>query len=169
MDQPHLEHKSYAPSLVRCVVITVSDSRTPDTDTGGQTIQQLLRDAGHEVAAYHLVKDEPVEIGTLLEKYTWDQSVDAIITTGGTGISPRDCTYETVSRMLDKELPGFGELFRTLSYQEIGSAALLSRAVAGVSRRTVIVSLPGSRGAVALAMEKLILPELAHMVGQLRR
>lgn len=167
--EPHLEHKSYAPESVRCVVITVSDSRTPETDTSGQAIQEQLGNAGHEVAAYHLVKDEPAQIGALIERYTWNPEVQAIIITGGTGLSPRDSTFETVRQLLDKELPGFGELFRMLSYHEIGSAAMLSRAVAGISRHTVVFSLPGSRNAVQLAMEKLIVPELAHMVGQTKR
>lgn len=169
MEQPHVEHKSNSPQSVRCVVITISDSRTPETDTGGQTIQEHLRQAGHEVAAHHLVKDEPALIGALLEKYTWDQTIDAILTTGGTGIAPRDTTFETIGRMLDKELPGFGELFRMLSYHEIGSAALMSRALAGVARNTIVIALPGSRNAVQLAMEKLVVPELSHMVGQVRR
>jgi molybdenum cofactor biosynthesis protein B len=159
----HQEHRQQAGSGVRCAVITVSDTRTPDTDTSGQFMQQALKNAGHHVSAYMIVKDEPEEIRRLLQHFTQAADTDAILLSGGTGLSPRDGTYEVVQACLDKELTGFGELFRALSYQEIGAAAMMSRATAGVARGTVIVSMPGSSAAVRLAMEKLILPELAHM------
>ena len=159
----HQEHRQQAGSGVRCAVITVSDTRTPDTDTSGQFIQQALTQAGHHVRAYTIVKDEPEEIRRLLQHFMQAADTDAILLSGGTGLSPRDGTYEVVQACLDKELTGFGELFRFLSYEEIGAAAMMSRATAGVARGTVIVSMPGSSAAVRLAMEKLILPELAHM------
>ena len=160
----HQEHRQQAPDSVRCAVITVSDSRTPATDTSGQFMQQALTDAGHQVSAYSIVKDEPDDIRRLLQHFIQAEDADAVLLSGGTGLSPRDGTYEVVQDCLDKELTGFGELFRFLSYEEIGAAAMMSRATAGVSRGTVIVSMPGSSAAVRLAMEKLILPELAHMM-----
>jgi molybdenum cofactor biosynthesis protein B len=144
-------------------VITVSDTRTPDTDTSGQYMQEALNRAGHPVSAYLIVKDEPDEIRRLLTHYMRADDTDAILLSGGTGLSSRDGTYEVVQSCLDKELTGFGELFRMLSYEEIGAAAMMSRATAGVGAGTVIVSMPGSSAAVRLAMDKLILPELAHM------
>ena len=159
----HQEHRQQAGSGVRCAVIPVSDTRTPDTNTNGQFTQQALKNAGHHVSAYVIVKDEPEDIRRLLQHFTQAADTDAILLSGGTGLSPRDGTYEVVQAYLDKELTGFGELFRALSYQEIGAAAMMSRATAGVARGTVSVSMPGSSAAVRLAMEKLILPELAHM------
>jgi molybdenum cofactor biosynthesis protein B len=126
-------------------------------------MQQALKNAGHHVSAYTIVKDEPEEIRRLLQHFIQAADTDAILLSGGTGLSSRDGTYEVVQTCLDKELTGFGELFRYLSYEEIGAAAMMSRATAGVARGTVIVSMPGSSAAVRLAMEKLILPELAHM------
>jgi molybdopterin adenylyltransferase len=162
------EHKEKAQKTVRCFVITVSDSRDENTDTSGQTIKQFLSAAGHHAAGYRIVKDEPVEIAALLEEVLGKADVEAVIVNGGTGIAPRDGTYEVVSRFLDKKLDGFGEIFRYLSYLDIGSAAIMSRAAAGTARGKVLISLPGSKGAVALAMEKLILPEIRHMVSQLQ-
>jgi molybdenum cofactor biosynthesis protein B len=159
----HQEHRQQAHGGVRCAVITVSDTRTPDNDTSGQFMQQALKNAGHHVSTYTIVKDEPEEIRRLLQHFIQAADTDAILLSGGTGLSPRDGTYEVVQVCLEKELTGFGELFRFLSYAEIGAAAMMSRATAGVARGTVIVSMPGSRAAVRLAMEKLILPELAHM------
>jgi molybdenum cofactor biosynthesis protein B len=144
-------------------VITVSDTRTPDNDTSGQFIQQALTQAGHTVSAYHIVKDEPEDIRRLLTHYIQTPETEAILLNGGTGLSSRDGTYEVVQSCLEKELTGFGELFRYLSYAEIGAAAMMSRATAGVARGTVLVSMPGSTAAVRLAMEKLLVPELAHM------
>jgi molybdenum cofactor biosynthesis protein B len=159
----HQEHRQQAPDRVRCAVITVSDTRTPDNDTSGQYMQEALKRAGHHVSAYMIVKDEPDEIRRLLTHYMRADDTDAILLSGGTGLSSRDGTYEVVQSCLDKELTGFGELFRMLSYEEIGAAAMMSRATAGVGSGTVMVSMPGSSAAVCLAMDKLILPELAHM------
>ena len=159
----HQEHRRHAPDSVRCAVITVSDTRTPDNDTSGQFIQQALTQAGHTVSAYHIVKDEPEDIRRLLTHYIQAPDTEAILLNGGTGLSSRDGTYEVVQSCLEKELTGFGELFRYLSYAEIGAAAMMSRATAGVARGTVLVSMPGSTAAVRLAMEKLLVPELAHM------
>lgn len=159
----HQEHRQQAPHSVRCAVITVSDTRTPETDTSGQFMQQALTREGHQVSAYTIVKDEPDEIRRLLKHFIQAADTDAVLLSGGTGLARRDGTYEVVQECLEKELTGFGELFRYLSYDEIGAAAMMSRATAGVASGTVIVSMPGSSGAVRLAMEKLILPELAHM------
>jgi molybdenum cofactor biosynthesis protein B len=148
-------------------VITCSDTRTPETDTSGQLMRRLLTEQGHEVIAYHVVKDEPVQLTALIEKAAGDERVQAILTNGGTGIARRDSTFEAVDGLLEKRLAGFGELFRYLTYQDIGSAAMMSRAIAGVYRGRIIISTPGSEAAVRLAMEKLILPELGHLVQQL--
>jgi molybdenum cofactor biosynthesis protein B len=149
---------------VNCAIITVSDTRTPETDKSGQAIEQLLQQAGHRIASYTIIKDEPTQIAAQLTRLCNLANIDAIIFNGGTGIAPRDTTYDTLSQLLEKTLPGFGELFRFLSYQEIGSRAIASRATAGVYRQTLIFSLPGSSNAVKLALEKLILPELIHLV-----
>ncbi|HEU0068785.1 MAG TPA: MogA/MoaB family molybdenum cofactor biosynthesis protein, partial [Nitrospiraceae bacterium] len=125
---PHQEHKSHAPSSIGCVVITCSDTRTPDTDTSGQLIQKLLKEHGHTVTAYHLVKDEPAKIKAKIKSAVADKKVQAIIIDGGTGISKRDSTFEAVDAMLEKRLVGFGEIFRSLTYQDIGSPAIMSRA-----------------------------------------
>ncbi|HEY7168039.1 MAG TPA: MogA/MoaB family molybdenum cofactor biosynthesis protein [Candidatus Binatia bacterium] len=162
------EHKAKGKSTIRCFVVTVSDTRNETTDTSGQLIKSMLAAESHELAGYRIVKDEPEEIEILLREALRRDEVEAIIVNGGTGISPRDGTYEVIARLLDKRLDGFGEIFRYLSYQDIGSAAMMSRAVAGSAQGKVLISLPGSRGAVSLAMEKLILPELRHMVSQLR-
>ena len=145
-------------------VLTVSDSRTPETDAGGDRVVSALTAAGHQVTARELVPDEPVEVGRVLAGWLRDRRIDLVITTGGTGISNRDGTPEVVARFLDKRLDGFGELFRMLSYEEIGSAAMLSRAVAGLASDTLIFALPGSVAAVALAMDRLIVPELPHLL-----
>lgn len=163
------EHKTHAPRSVGCVVITCSDTRTPDTDTSGYRIMHMLKDAGHTVAAYHLVKDEPKKIKTAVKKAVKDNKVQAIIINGGTGISRRDSTFEAVDAMLEKRLDGFGEVFRFLTYQEIGSPAIMSRATAGIIKGRVLFSTPGSENAVRLAMEKLILPELGHLIQQLSK
>jgi molybdenum cofactor biosynthesis protein B len=163
-----IPHSEQTEIVARCAVITVSDTRTIATDKSGQRIQQLLVEAGHQVGAYTLLKDEPVEIRSLLTQLTQQPDLDALIFNGGTGIAPRDTTYDAIEGLLEKTLPGFGELFRWLSYQDIGSRAIASRATAGVIRSKLIFSLPGSTNAVSLAMEKLILPELKHLISQLQ-
>jgi molybdenum cofactor biosynthesis protein B len=162
------EHKEKGKKSIRCFIITVSDTRDETTDTSGQTIKSLLTNEGHQTNGYRIVKDEPAEIAALLNEALAGGDIDAVIVNGGTGIAPRDGTFEVVSRMLEKKLDGFGEIFRYLSYLDIGSAAMMSRAVAGTARGKVLISLPGSKGAVSLAMEKLILPELGHVVSQLQ-
>ena len=162
-------HRESAPEHVRVAVLTISDTRTPETDTGGDTIEELMRAAGHEVLRRGIVRDEPALIRTELVDLLASPDVDAVVTTGGTGISARDTTYEVVDRMLDKKLDGFGEIFRVLSYEEIGAAAVLSRAVAGAVGTKLVACLPGSRNAVRLAVEKLLVPELAHIVFELKK
>ncbi|MBE9136762.1 MogA/MoaB family molybdenum cofactor biosynthesis protein [Nodosilinea sp. LEGE 07088] len=147
---------------VRCAVVTVSDTRTVESDRSGQIIQTLLAEAGQQVVEYRIVPDEPDRIAELCQ--TLADQVDCIMLSGGTGIAPRDTTYDAVAHLLEKTLPGFGEIFRQLSFQEIGSRAIASRAVAGVFQGTLIFSLPGSSKAVTLAMNALILPELPHLV-----
>jgi molybdenum cofactor biosynthesis protein B len=163
------QHRQTAPQQLACAVITVSDTRTLETDTGGQTVCDLLAAAGHRLAAREILPDEPAQMRELLDRLVADPAIDAILLTGGTGISSRDQTYETISALLTKPVPGYGELFRMLSYQEIGAAAMLSRATGGLIGRTVVLTMPGSPAAVRLAMEKLILPELAHLVREARR
>ncbi|MCS6896531.1 MAG: MogA/MoaB family molybdenum cofactor biosynthesis protein [Nitrospira sp.] len=161
------EHKGQAPTAVRCLVITCSDTRTPETDASGQLIMRMLKDAGHTVVAYYIVKDEPGQILFRINQGIANGTAQAIIVNGGTGISRRDSTFEAVDGMLEKRLDGFGEIFRYLTYQEIGAPAIMSRATAGVVKGRVIFSIPGSEHAVKLAMEALILPELGHLVQQL--
>jgi molybdopterin adenylyltransferase len=163
------QHRESAPETIRAAVLTISDTRTPETDTGGDIVEETMRGAGHEVVAREIVRDEAVAIRTNLVDLLARPDVDALVTTGGTGISARDTTYEVVDRMIEKKLDGFGELFRMLSYEEIGAAALLSRAVAGAVGAKFVASLPGSRNAVRLGMEKLIVPEVAHIVFELRK
>ncbi|MCC5637990.1 molybdenum cofactor biosynthesis protein MoaB [Nostoc sp. CHAB 5844] len=162
-------HPNVAEITVTCAVVTVSDTRTLETDKSGQLIQQLLLGANHSVAAYAIIKDEPAQIQEQIELLGKNANLDAVIFNGGTGIAPRDTTYDAIENLLEKTLPGFGELFRFLSYQEIGSRAIASRAVAGVYQNKFIFSLPGSSNAVRLGMEKLILPELTHLVSQMRK
>jgi molybdenum cofactor biosynthesis protein B len=150
-------------------ILTMSDSRTPETDTSGQFIREAVTAAGHKVVRYALVKDDPHQIRLELQEALADRDVAVIITNGGTGISQRDNAYETVVASLDKPLDGFGELFRMLSYQEIGAAAMLSRAVGGIARGKVVFSLPGSTKAVKLGMEKLILPQAGHLYFELQK
>jgi molybdenum cofactor biosynthesis protein B len=150
-------------------VITVSDSRTPQTDRGGDSLVQRLQAAGHRIVQRDLIPDNPQRMEELLCWLQRHADVDAVLMTGGTGISARDQTYETVCRLLTKPLPGYGELFRSLSYAEIGSAAILSRAAGGLMGRTVLLTMPGSPAAVALAMDKIILPELGHLVREAHR
>jgi molybdopterin adenylyltransferase len=164
-----LEHKAHAPASVGCFVLTVSDTRTPDTDTSGRAIRALLEQAGHIVTAHAIVKDEPSQVADAVRAQLVEVRTQVIITTGGTGISSRDGTYEAVSALLEKRLDGFGELFRMLSFPEIGSAAMMSRATAGTVGRKAIFVLPGSENAVRVAMTRLILPELGHVVQQLNK
>lgn len=162
-------HRSEAPREIPTAVITVSDSRTLETDTGGGLVTELLKGAGHPVVLREIVADEPEAIAAAVEKALDLDTSRAVILTGGTGVAPRDQTPESVEPILERGIPGFGELFRALSYEEIGSAALLSRATAGIARGRVVFVLPGSRGAVRLGMEKLILPELGHLAGEARK
>jgi molybdenum cofactor biosynthesis protein B len=163
------EHREAAPEKIRVAILTISDTRTRETDTGGDIAEELLRDAGQEIVARQIVRDEVTAIRNNLIELLARSDVDAVITTGGTGISARDTTYEVVERMIEKQLDGFGEIFRTLSYEEIGAAAIMSRALAGSVGTKFIASLPGSRNAVRLAVEKLLVPELAHVVFELRK
>jgi len=165
---PHADHQEQAEETpVRCAVVTVSDTRTEDTDTSGQFIRTALDDAQFAVEGYTIVPDEPARIANLLDELP--DAVDAILMNGGTGISARDQTVDVVESRIDKPLPGFGELFRMLSYEEIGAGAMLSRATAGVVRNTLVFAMPGSTNAVKLAMTELILPELKHLVWEIAR
>ena len=152
-----------------CAVITLSDTRTPDTDTSGQLIRKLLIDAGHEIAAYHLIKDDANELELLAARLIADPAVDVLLTNGGTGVAKRDQTIGVIEKMTDQALPGFGELFRMLSWEQIGAGAMLSRAVAGITRGKPLFAMPGSTKAVDLAMTKLVLPELRHILWELRK
>jgi molybdopterin adenylyltransferase len=154
---------------VGCFVITVSDTRTTETDTGGAVIRELLGDAGHIVIGSTIVRDEPDDVTRVVRDACADPRVQVVVLTGGTGITSRDSTFEAVETLLDKRLPGFGELFRVLSYQEVGAAAMLSRAQMGIHARRIVVSLPGSPGACRLALEKLLVPELGHLVREVGR
>lgn len=165
----HAEHRAAAPAIVGCHVITVSDTRTEETDTGGRLLRTLLAEGGHDVLGHEIVPDEPTVLRAAVERQLAAEAVQAVITTGGTGISRRDGSYEVIADLLDKRLDGFGELFRALSFEEIGPAAMMSRAVAGVARGKVIVALPGSRNAVRLGMTRLVLPELGHLVREVSR
>jgi molybdenum cofactor biosynthesis protein B len=163
------EHRAAARPTLNLAVVTVSDTRTIETDTAGALIVELAGEAGHRVLERAIVRDEPAEMSPRFQAWSARQDIDAILVTGGTGISPRDQTFETVSSLLTKPLPGYGELFRMLSYAEIGPACLLSRAVGGLINQTVILVMPGSRAAVELAMRKIIIPELPHIVREARK
>ena len=162
-------HRAEAPRSARLAVITVSDTRTLETDSSGARVVELCEQAGHWVVHRMIVPDEPAIMARLLQGYYDEGSVDAVLMTGGTGISPRDQTFETVSGLLTKPLPGYGELFRMLSYAEIGPACILSRAVAGLMGPMVVMVMPGSRAAVELAMTKIIVPELPHLIREARK
>lgn len=164
MSQSVQEHRESAPDSVGCVIVTVSDTRTPETDKSGQIMRDGLERGGHTIVGYEIVKDEPDQIGSILDRYCAEEACQAILFNGGTGIARRDTTYDVIAARLEKTLVGFGELFRMLSYEEIGAAAMLSRATAGVYRGRLIISTPGSSNAVALAMDKLVAAELAHLV-----
>jgi molybdenum cofactor biosynthesis protein B len=166
------EHKAAAPSSVRCAIVTVSDTRTAATDSGGGAIADLLSAAGHTIVARHLVTDDPAGVELMVRQLLGHDAAtgaQVVILTGGTGITSRDSTFEAIDGLLEKRLDGFGELFRMLSFQDIGAAAMLSRATAGLTAGRIIISLPGSEKAVRLAMERLLLPELGHLVQQATR
>ena len=163
------EHKGQAPASIRCFVLTVSDTRTPETDTSGRAICELLTAAGHVVVGQAIVRDEPADVASRVQQALDTADTQVVITTGGTGVTARDGTFEAVDALLDKRLEGFGELFRALSFQEIGSAAMMSRATAGTAARKAVFVLPGSEHAVRLAMTRLIVPELGHVVQQLSK
>jgi molybdenum cofactor biosynthesis protein B len=163
------EHKAQAPASVACFVLTVSDTRTDATDTSGRAIADLLEAAGHTVAGRAIVQDDADVVRETIGRELARPNVQVVITTGGTGITSRDTTYEAISGMLQKRLDGFGELFRMLSFEQIGPAAMLSRACAGLANGRIVVALPGSENAVRLAMERLLLPELGHLVQQAQK
>lgn len=163
------EHRDAAPDSIGCAVVTVSDTRDEETDRSGKIMIDGLEGAGHRVVQYRIVRDEPDEINSVLLKFRDDASVQAILFNGGTGIASRDTTFDVLSGAIEKELPGFGELFRMLSWEEIGAAAMLSRATAGVYAGRLIFSTPGSSNAVRLAMTKLIIPEIAHLVYEVNK
>lgn len=165
----HLEHKELSPKAITCSVLIISDSRTEKTDESGKYLQDILQGNGHTVVDYALLKNDTESIKKKLEEYLEQEGLQVIISSGGTGVSMRDVTVETVTPMLDKMLDGFGELFRTLSYMEIGTASIMSRAIAGVIGGKIILCVPGSLAAVKLAVEKIILPEIGHMVREATR
>ena len=162
-------HRASAPDFVRCAILTVSDTRTTDTDTSGGLIRDTLRLAGHKIVDYQIVPDEPEQIRRILDEWTREETIQAILSNGGTGIAARDTTYDTIAGILEKRIDGFGELFRMLSWDEIGAAAMLSRAVAGVANGTLVVAMPGSPNAVRLALTKLIVPELGHLIYEISK
>lgn len=163
------QHREEAPRTVNVAVLTISDTRTKDNDRSGELIRQNLLWRGHEITAYEIVPDDPVRIQEVLSGWIADGAIEAVITNGGTGIAGRDNTFDAIAGLLEKRLDGFGEIFRMLSFQEIGAAAMLSRAIAGVANDTAIFSTPGSSNAVKLAMEKLIGPELGHVVHEINK
>ncbi len=169
----HEEHLKYASKEiskpVNVAVLTVSDTRTKDTDESGKILCEILKNKGHNIVYYEIVKDEKKEIENFVKKAISDENVDVIITNGGTGISKRDVTIETISKFFEKTLNGFGEIFRYLSYEEIKSGAIMSRATAGVCNGKAIFSIPGSPNAVKLAADKIIIPEISHIVWELKR
>ena len=161
------QHREEAPDSVSCLVLVVSDTRSLETDKGGALIEQMLEEAGHTVISRQVVRDEVSVIRNAVET-ALNSDTEVVVVTGGSGIGARDCTPEAIAPMITKEMPGFGEVFRVLSFQEVGAATILSRAFAGVMGRTILFALPGSTNAVKLGMEKLILPELGHLVRELR-
>ena len=165
----HTEHRQAAVKTTRCYVLTISDTRTEANDTGGRAIVDLMTQGGHCVVGKSIVPDEPERVRQVVEDQLARDDVHVVITTGGTGISLRDRTYEAISNLIDKRIDGFGELFRALSFQEIGTAAMLSRAVAGTARGKILISVPGSENAVRLAISKLVLPEIGHLVREASR
>ncbi len=162
-------HRRAAPESIAIAVLTVSDTRTPETDSGGDLVALLLEEAGQRIAHRSIVPDEPEAIQAATRQALGDPEVGAVVLTGGTGVAPRDVTPESVAPLLERVVPGFGELFRWLSYQEIGSAALLSRALAGIAHGKPVFVLPGSRGAVRLALTKLVVPEIGHLAAEAQK
>jgi molybdopterin adenylyltransferase len=169
MSQSTTQHRCESPKSVRCAVVTISDTRTLETDRGGALIVELLAAGGHQLGERHIVPDDPQKIASLIQQLADPDAADAILLTGGTGIAARDQTFETVSGLLTKAMPGYGELFRMLSYDDIGPAAMLSRAIGGVVNKVIVLTMPGSVAAVRLAMEKLIVPEIGHLVYEARK
>ena len=165
----HQEHRARGPVAVGCFVLTVSDTRTIETDSSGRAIREFLERAGHQVTGFAIVRDEPAQVTASVKQWLTDAATRVIITTGGTGITARDGTFEAVDALFEKRLDGFGELFRMLSFEQVGAAAMLSRATAGTYRGAVVVSMPGSPKAVRLAWEKLLEPELAHLAWEVGR
>ena len=163
------EHKSKAPGSTKCAVITISHTRTEENDDSGRIIRQKLEEKGHKIVASHILKDDAILVRDEIQRLLSDEAIQVIITNGGTGISQKDVTIEAISPLLEKRLDGFGEIFRFLSYQEIGSGSIMSRAMAGTARGKVIICTPGAVGAVELALEKLILPEIGHMGWEVTR
>lgn len=161
---PHEDNKFIT---VNCGIITISDTRNFENDKSGQIIKKKLLEKQYNISFYQIIKDEPEQIKSLINSLVKEKKIDLLILNGGTGIAPRDNTFDVVNKILDKKIPGFGELFRYLSYQEIGSRAMVSRAIAGIYKNKIIFSLPGSSNAVTLGMDKLILPELNHLISQL--
>ena len=164
------QHKTAANTIAaKCAVITLSDTRTAETDFSGKRISDLLVEAGHRVIEYSILRDEPAVLNEMLDKLLGRDDIDVILTNGGTGISRRDQTIGVIETTITTPLPGFGELFRMLSWEQIGSGAMLSRAVAGIAAAKLLFAMPGSPKAVELAMTKLILPELGHLIYELRK
>jgi molybdopterin adenylyltransferase len=169
MSESTAQHRQQSPQIVRCAVITVSDTRTLADDRGGEMLATSLTEAGHQLIRREIVPDDPIRIRAIVEELADENVLDAVLITGGTGIARRDQTFETLSGMLTKVLPGYGELFRMLSYDDIGPAAMLSRTIGGLIGQVVVLTMPGSPAAVRLALEKLILPELGHLVYEARK
>jgi molybdenum cofactor biosynthesis protein B len=165
----HVDHKAEAPKFVTCAVITISDSRTEDTDESGRYITSALKENGHTVSRYRLLKNDTASIKNTIAEFIADGALQVIVTSGGTGLSRRDITVETVEPLLDKQMPGFGELFRLLTWESIGTPSIMSRALGGVKNGKVILCLPGSLNAVKLAVEKIILPEIGHLAREAGR
>jgi molybdenum cofactor biosynthesis protein B len=163
----HREAAGHGP--VTLGLVTVSDSRTPETDDNGHYLREQFTTLGHVIADYAIVRDEPDQVARVLERMVALPGMQIVIFNGGTGISPRDTTYDVIVAKLEKTLPGFGEIFRMLSFEQVGAAAMLSRATAGVYRGKFIISIPGSPKAVKLALERLILPELNHLAWEVVR
>ncbi|MFC2005750.1 molybdenum cofactor biosynthesis protein B [Chloroflexota bacterium] len=163
------EHKQKSPQSVSCAVLTISDSRTEQDDESGKLIIQKLSQNGHKIVSYAILKNEAGAISEKIHELLRQEELQVIITSGGTGVSHRDITVETISSILEKKLDGFGELFRYLSYQEIGTGSVMSRAIAGVTKGKVILCLPGSLGAANLVVDKIILPEIGHLVREATR
>jgi molybdenum cofactor biosynthesis protein B len=165
----HVDHKAEAPKSVTCAVITISDSRTEDTDESGRYLTAALKENGHSVIRYRLLKNDTAAIENTISEFVVDSALQVIVTSGGTGLSRRDITVETITPLLDKQMPGFGELFRLLTWESIGTPSIMSRALGGVINGKVILCLPGSLNAVKLAIEKIILPEIGHLAREAGR